>query len=283
MVVSETDILKNIEMMDRGAESIGTSITWHSLTHGGSWRPRNEDAHCISIESEGEASSRYILALADGLGSLHGGEIASQTAIKSINEEFHNWNGGSPDRFVVRAVRSANQEVYNAAHVNTELANMQTTVTAVAVEQDTLAVGHVGDCRLYRIRGDQIELLTRDHSFASDLLSLHLISPEQVRQHPERNRLTRTVGSSPLLHVDVIRRKIIPDDIFVLCCDGLWSEVPEDAIKNIVQNADPVRACEELIELVLKGDALDNITVIVFRIVKVGQRRSSLWQSFLRR
>ena len=112
---------------------------------------------------------------------------------------------------------------------------------------------------------------------------MRLISAEQVRQHPERNRLTRTVGSSPLLHVDITKERIIPNDVFILCSDGLWSEVPEDAIKKTVQEVDPAGACEGLIKLALKGEASDNITVIVFRIVKVNKRHFSSWRNLLKR
>lgn len=283
MAVSETDFLTKAEKSDRGTDTLGTSITWDSLTHEGSWRSRNDDSLCVEVEANGEKNSRYLMAVADGLGGFRRGDIASKTAIKTISEEFHRWNRGSADHFITRAIRTANQQVYDAAHMNPELANMQTTMTAVAVEQDMLVIGHVGDCRLYRVRGGQVELLTRDHSFAADLLRLHLISPEQVRQHPERNRLTRTVGSSPLLHVDVVRQGILPEDVFILCSDGLWSEVSEDAMKNAVQGSDPTRACEELIEQVLNGEAPDNITLIIFRIDRVRKHRFPFWPSLLRR
>jgi serine/threonine protein phosphatase PrpC len=282
MAASGTDVLTDMERMDRGTEGVGTSITWHSLTHPGSCF-KNDDAHCVEVEADGEATSRYLLTVADGLGGCRRGDIASQIAIKTITKEFHNWHGRSADRFVGRAVLSANQEVYDTPYVNYGLIHVETTVTAVAVEQDTMAIGHVGDCRLYRVRGGQAKLLTRDHSFAADMLRLHLITPEQVRQHPERNRLTRTVGSSPLLHVDVIRERIIPNDVFVLCSDGLWSEVAEDTMKNAVQDVDTTSACEKLVELALKGEACDNITVIVFRIVRVGRRTSPSWRCLLRR
>ena len=158
---------------------------------------------------------RHLLAVADGVGGHHGGATASRTALRAIMNEFLFWRGGSPERFISRAVRRANDEVFGEAHAHSELSNMQTTLTAVVLEHDTLAVGHVGDCRLYRSRRGHTELLTRDHTMASELLHLHLITPEQGLEHPGRHQLTRSLGSEPLLQIDVAKEKIMPGDTYL--------------------------------------------------------------------
>ena len=129
---------------------------------------------------------------------------------------------------------------------------MQTTVTAVVLEHDTLAVGHVGDCRLYRSRRGHTELLTRDHTMASELLHMHLITPEQGLEHPGRHQLTRSLGSEPLLQIDVAKDKIIPGDTYLICSDGLWSQTTQNDIEDILQNRVPDRACKEFVNLALK-------------------------------
>jgi serine/threonine protein phosphatase PrpC len=278
MVATETEALKSL---DGGTDSAGTSVAFHSLTHEGSWRSRNDDAYCTEVKANPRDGSSYLFAVADGLGGFRRGDVASQTAIQTLTSEFCNWQGGSGDRFLTRAIRDANQKVYDDAHADPDQANMQTTLTAVAIEQDRLTVGHVGDCRLYRIRDEQTQSLTRDHSFANDLLRLHLISPAQVLHHPERNRLTRTVGCWPILHIDIIREKILAGDTYILCCDGLWAEIPENEINALVHEKEPAQACQALLDVALKRGAPDNITLIVFRIDRVGKNHFSTWRGLL--
>jgi protein phosphatase len=139
----------------------------------------------------------------------------------------------------------------------------------VALEKESLSIGHVGDCRLYRVRKGHVTVLTKDHSQAAELLRLHLISPEEAPQHPGRHQLTRSVGSSPFLRVDLVKEKTNPGDSFILCSDGLWSEVSNDVIIDALLDKDIEKSLEELVGMVLKAGAPDNITGIVFRIRKM--------------
>jgi protein phosphatase len=143
---------------------------------------------------------------------------------------------------------------------------MQTTATVVALEKDSLAIGHVGDCRLYRVRNGRITLLTKDHSQAAELLRLRLISPEDALQHPGRHQLTRSVGSSPFLRVDLIKEKTNYGDSFVLSSDGLWSELEPLDIRDALLDEDIEKSLEQLVGMVFKAGAPDNLTAIIFRI-----------------
>ena len=187
----------------------------------------NEDAFCFISKD-----NRQLFAVADGLGGHRGGAIASEIAIDTIKNEFTKWNGKGDDHFVTKAIQKANMEVYNTAQTHPELFSMQTTATVVSLDNNSLAVGHVGDCRLYRVRNGHVAVLTKDHSQAAELLRLHLISEEESQQHPGRHQLTRSVGSSLFLRVDLIKEKVSPGDTYILCSDGLWSEVSNDAIKG---------------------------------------------------
>ena len=239
----------------------GDSVLCRAVTHRGLVRLHNEDAFCVLSKE-----NRSLFAVADGLGGHRGGNIASEMAIDTIKNEFTKWNGKSSDRFVVKAIQRANQEVFSTAHSHPELFSMQTTATAVALEKDSLAIGHVGDCRLYHVRKGRVTILTKDHSQAAELLRLHLISPEESQQHPGRHQLTRSVGSSPFLRVDLIKEKTNPGDSFILCSDGLWSEVSHDVIKDALLEEDIEKSLEQLVGMVLKVGAPDNLTAIVFRI-----------------
>ena len=128
---------------------ISKSVFCRAVTHRGLVRLHNEDAFCF-ISKE----NRTLFAVADGLGGHRGGAIASQIAIDTIKNEFANWNGRGNDHFVTKAIQNANMEVYNTAQTHPELFSMQTTATVVFLDNNSFAVGHVGDCRLYRIRKD---------------------------------------------------------------------------------------------------------------------------------
>ena len=245
-----------------GTESpVGDTILCRAVTHRGLVRLHNEDAFCV-VSKE----SRHLFAVADGLGGHRGGNIASEMAIDIVKNEFEKWNGKGKERFVVKTIQSANQEVFSTAQSHPELFNMQTTATVVALEKDSLAIGHVGDCRLYRVRNGRITLLTKDHSQAAELLRLRLISPEDALQHPGRHQLTRSVGSSPFLRVDLIKEKTNCGDSFILSSDGLWSELEPLDIRDALLDEDIEKSLEQLVGMVLKAGAPDNLTAIIFRI-----------------
>lgn len=111
-----------------------------------------------------------------------------------------------------------------------------------------------------------MELLTRDHTMAMDMLRLRMISPEQSAEHPGRHQLTRSVGADPFLRVDTVRERILPGDSYLLCTDGLWGQVGQDDIRKALQNGQPDAACQELLKLALNRGGPDNITIIAFRI-----------------
>jgi PPM family protein phosphatase len=263
----------------------GTRIMWYAITDNGLVRPQNEDAHVVDAVAAKDDTLRHLLAVADGVGGHHGGATASRMALRAIMSEFLFWRGGAPERLVSRSVRRANDAVFDGSHAQSDLSHMQTTLTAVVIEYDTLAVGHVGDCRLYRARKGHTALLTRDHTVASELLHLRLITEEQALEHPGRHQLTRSLGSEPFLQIDVVKEKIMVGDTYLLCSDGLWSQTTPYDIEDMLQNKVPDRACKELVNLALRRGAPDNITAIVFRITRVGSRPPSrpFWRSIMAR
>ena len=231
---------------------VGVIVTWRAITHQGLTRSQNEDAHWVTHVIEGktdtESSSRYVFAVADGLGGHRGGAIASRMALKAIKEEFHTWHGGGADRVVSRAMQNANQKIFCVAQTDPELfRKMQTTLTIAVLDNDSLVIGHVGDCRLYRMREDRIDQLTRDHTMASDMLQIHLISSEQASQHPGRRQLTRSVGGEPFMNADITHQKVQQGDTYLLCSDGLWSELTDEEIQSALKENDMSRGCEKLV------------------------------------
>jgi protein phosphatase len=269
----------------------GIIAKWRAITHQGLMRSQNEDAHSIAHsiipKTPTESASRYLFAVADGLGGHRGGAIASRIALKVIKNEFHKWPGDeTPDRLVSRAMQKANQRVFCVAQTNPELFHkMQTTLTVVVLNQDTLTIGHIGDCRLYRLREDRIKVLTRDHTMANDMLQMHLISPEQASQHPGRHQLTRSVGGEMFMNAEILCEQALPGDTYLLCSDGLWSELTKEEILTTVQENDVSSACEKLVRFALRGGAPDNVTAITFHIEMIGTCAAPQfsWRTIFRR
>jgi PPM family protein phosphatase len=283
--MGDNTVMKSI---DQTPTPIAVTVKWRVVTHKGLVRSQNEDAHYVAhkvdAKTEGKSTSRYLFAIADGLGGHKGGAVASRIALKAIKDEFTNWHGEAANHFVSRALKHANQEVFIAGNSQPKLfENMQTTLTAITLDHGSLTIGHVGDCRFYRIRNGSIKLLTRDHTMANDLLHLHLISHKQVQQHPGRHQLTRSVGGEPVLNVDIIREHILPDDTYLLCSDGLWSEISDEEIEIVMQENNIDTACGELVGLALKAGAPDNITAIIFRVETIGKEDASpfSWRTIL--
>ena len=133
-----------------------------------------------------------------------------------------------------------------------------------------LAVGHVGDCRLYRLRNNSAELLTRDHTMAMELMQLHLISPEQAAEHPGRYQLTRAVGGEPFLRIDTSREKVMHGDTYLLCSDGLWAQISADDLEQAMHEPDINKACDNLVQMALATGGPDNITAVMFHIDGTG-------------
>jgi serine/threonine protein phosphatase PrpC len=257
-----------------------TNVVSRAVTHRGLVRKRNDDSFCAEMDIKG----RYLLAVADGLGGHKSGSVASKMALEAVRREFHGWWNGSSAHFVGEAIKYANQEVFSAGHMRNEFSQMKTTVTAVVMEHNCLTVGHVGDCRLYRVRDGVTELLTRDHTMASDLIRLHLISSHANTEHPERHQLTRSVGAGPFLRIDVFKKEIRPGDAYLLCTDGLWSKMTLDDVRDVLACGNPEAACKDLMGLALKDGAPDNITAIVFQVESVSRRpsRTFSWRTLFR-
>ncbi len=138
-----------------------------------------------------------------------------------------------------RAMQNANQNIFCVAQSDPELfQKMQTTLTIVALDNDLLVIGHVGDCRLYRMRDGHIDQLTRDHTMASDMLKLHLLSSKQASEHPGRHQLTRSVGGDPFMNADITRQQV-PAGRYL-------PSLQRRFVVRTYRGGDPVRPCRRM-------------------------------------
>jgi serine/threonine protein phosphatase PrpC len=227
-------------------------------------REKNEDSMLID-----PTVGLYVVC--DGMGGHVGGQVASQLAVATISEVVRSDappGEGEPDKLVT-AIKSANNAVFAKAKADPSLHNMGTTVVAIRQEEDLLHLCHVGDSRIYRLRQQQLEQVTRDHS----LINLYEDNPELAARFgpPNSNVIVRAVGLRAEVEVD--HRVIATEagDMYLLCCDGLtdmgddWmlKEMMSDAVEGSIDEA-----CESLVRAALSNGGVDNTTVILLRILE---------------
>jgi PPM family protein phosphatase len=236
-----------------------------ALSHPGTERGDNEDS-CVSHREGDECG---LVAVADGVSSYDGGEIASQRATEVLVRSFTEQGPTvTTMKRLVRAVQQANIEIYDTAVVVPQLRRMCTTLTALVVYKGEAVAAHVGDSRLYLIREEQILQLTKDHTVAAERASLGLISKERLRNHPDRCVLTRSVGRELIVGVDRITRELLQDDVLIVCSDGLYNSLDEAEFPRIVGNLDANSGCHALIDAANSIGAFDNVTAAMVRIIR---------------
>lgn len=231
-------------------------------------RPHNEDSWGRRTALSGPARSRGTLfAIADGLGGHAGGEIASALAVEALLEHYVSpFAPARPAPALQEAMRLAHLRVLQHALAHPELNGMQTTLTALALAGQHAFIAHVGDGRVYRLRGTEFRLLTSDHSEAAELLRRGLIAPARVREHPGRYVLTRALGAGLPPRPEFTRLPLQEDDTFVLCTDGLWGVLDDEEMRAVVAAHPPDAACAHLIGMANDRGGEDNITVQIVRV-----------------
>jgi protein phosphatase len=210
-----------------------------------------------------------LVAVADGVSSYDGGEVASQRATEVVVRSFKEQGPGvTTMKRLVRAVQQANIEIYDTAVVVPQLRRMCTTLTALVLDRGEALAAHVGDSRLYLIREGQILQLTKDHTVAAERASFGLMSKERLRNHPDRCVLTRSVGRELIVGVDRITRELVQDDVLIVCSDGLYNSLDETEFPRVVEGQDAAGGCRALIDAANSIGALDNVTAAMVRITR---------------
>jgi protein phosphatase len=232
-------------------------------------REVNEDSGlAVTPHDPAELASKGVLVLvADGMGGHAAGEVASRLAVDTIRTAYYRSPDG-PRAALVNAFELANRAIYDAARKDQRLAGMGTTCTGLAVHGGHAACAHVGDSRLYLVRGGQIYTMTEDHSAVRDLVKRGLLSAADARHHEERNVILRALGTRPRVEVaswdDPL--PVRAGDGFVVCSDGLHDLVEAEELLEAVEQLDPAGACDRLVHLARERGGYDNITVAVLRV-----------------
>ena len=235
------------------------------FTDTGMVRPHNED--CILVD----AGHGFAL-LADGLGGYNAGEVASGMVVSLVAEGLRTQTAIDPVGLLKREVEKANAVIFEASLRKPACAGMGTTLVAAVFSDHHVTVAHVGDSRLYRLRAGRFEQLTRDHSLMQDQIDSGFISRMAARLSPHRSLLTKALGTEPLVEIELGVFDTLPEDLYLLCSDGL-TEMLEDAdISRTLatwQGNLPV-AAQRLIQIANENGGLDNVSVILVQIAATG-------------
>jgi len=246
-------------------------VSAFGLTDVGRRRESNEDDFLLE-------PGRGVYAVADGMGGHAAGEIASRLAIETLQEVLQRRD--TPGRpmsaedaaeWLRGAVVEANRRICDSIRLHEERRGMGTTVVALVHSGEEAVVGHVGDSRMYLLRGGELLRMTSDHSWVNEQVKLGLMNDDTAQRHPMRNIVTRALGSRPDVLVDLTSLQIRPGDVFLLCSDGLNTMLADDQIHAVMlaHRHDPEAACRSLVEEANRHGGDDNVTVVVACVAEV--------------
>ncbi len=237
-------------------------------------RQGNEDSFCVEPEL-----GLYVVA--DGMGGHAAGEVASRLGVETIREWMAKSLGGADvalvglpmatcsrqANFLLSSIRLANRVIFDAAQGRREYAGMGTTVVSVLAVDDHVALAHVGDSRIYRIREDGITQLSRDHSLVQQQVENGIISPEEAHASQYRHLITRALGLKESVEVDLVEQPALPGDLLLLCSDGLSDLLEDEEMLAIVQEqgGDLEKACQCLVDRANYKGGDDNITALLIQ------------------
>lgn len=213
-----------------------------------------------------------LFVVADGMGGAQAGEVASRIAVESFQSGLP--DDSHPELELAALAHAANTRIHELSHSNAEQAGMGTTLTAVYVGQEEVAIAHVGDSRAYCLRDGQLLRLTDDHSLVDELMRQGRLTPEEAVEHPQRSVITRALGPEGMVEVDTRSFRARPGDVYLLCSDGLTTMVAEEQIAAALLAHPRLRdAGEALIAAANQAGGRDNITVVLIRLeeVQVGE------------
>jgi serine/threonine protein phosphatase PrpC len=236
-----------------------------ALSDVGRQRQGNEDSFL-------ERSPLFVVA--DGMGGARAGEVASRMAV----EQFDHADGADmpPEQQLAEVAKGANRKIHAMAQEDSAYAGMGTTFTAALVSGREIAIGHVGDSRLYRFRDGELERLTHDHSLVEEFVRQGKLTPEEAEVHPQRSIITRALGPEPDVEVDTYTHTGRDGDVYLINSDGLTGMINEEQVAEILRGRESLEdAAEKLVAAANENGGKDNITVVLFRLGSDGEDEES--------
>jgi len=248
-------------------------------TNVGKVREINQDS-MLSMQLTMNECSEYtqplLFIVADGMGGVADGEVASSLAIRLVSKHVatslldRNCPFPLNTSILSEAVEKANLEIYNYSQEEPSRKGMGSTITAALLIGNRLIIAHVGDTRAYIMNNKNIRQLTEDHSLIGRLLKMGQLTPEEAKNSPQKNLIYRALGTNPQVDVDIYEEQLKEGDTVLICCDGLWDYFPEDELHKMVSRSkDFDKTTKKLIDLANERGGKDNITVIIFQLVSI--------------
>ena len=241
-----------------------------SLTDVGLQRADNEDSLLYwEPDTDQEFRRKGRLAIvADGMGGYEGGQEASRIAVETVRHLYDRDFAGDPQAALLNAFLAAHETIQRYAFEHPQFHGMGTTCTALAIVDRQLYFAHVGDSRLYLVRGESSSRLTRDHSYVGRLVENGIVRSEDAESHPQRHILTAALGSGHEIFPQVSEQPITleENDVLILCTDGLWGVVGDQDLGRTARTRPLSDACMKLVRMALERGGPDNVTVQLLRV-----------------
>lgn len=237
------------------------------ITNTGAVRQQNQD----SYHTEYTEPDVALCLVCDGMGGARAGNVASKLAVDTFlqtarDRTVDQWRS-EPEALLNFAAEQANQAVHFRAGIDAGCQGMGTTMVAALVVEQMAYLLNVGDSRAYLVREDGIARLTRDHSVVEDLVMRGEITAEQARLHPQKNLITRALGSEQNLRADLYRQPMVPGDVLMLCSDGLSNLMDDqELLYEVIHGGELESCCQRLLDIVLTRGAPDNVTVVLLQL-----------------
>lgn len=229
-------------------------------------RIANEDAFKYGTFDDGTSWA----VVCDGMGGVHGGKIASSTAIDIVSQKIckcynPSMSITSVENLLLSSITTANCIVFDRGAGDSELEGMGTTIVAVIIKNGEACIAHVGDSRAYKISDGKLSLITKDHSLVQEMLDLGQITQTEFENHPRKNIITRAMGVEEKIEIEFNTVDFHKDDVLLLCSDGLSGLVKKDELLEIYNNSDFSTLSDKYIEAANDNGGVDNITVVVMK------------------
>jgi protein phosphatase len=230
-------------------------------------RTRNANQDYVFCEENAVGSFPNLFIVADGMGGHKAGDTASRMCVEEVVSQIEKSTKVTPIGIFEQAVSAANQKVFQASLSDKELDGMGTTIVAAVVLGNTVYVINVGDSRLYAYQ-DTLRQVTVDHSLVEEMVQSGKIHKEDMRTHPNKNIITRALGTNRDVKADCFEIEVNEGDVLLLCSDGLSNMLEDEMIKKIIENhkQDMKAAAEKLVEAANEAGGKDNISVVLIRI-----------------
>ena len=241
------------------------NYTFCTKTDPGRARDNNEDSVAYDENTR-------LAVLADGMGGYNAGEIASGMATAFIKSEMSRWlteaGSNAKPKEIRRAleicVENANRSIYNAANSNTQYSGMGTTLVVAAFQGDKVLIGHIGDSRCYRLRGNSFQQITKDHSLLQEQIDAGLLTQEQAATSSYKNLVTRALGVDDAVALDLTEHEVEAGDLYLMCSDGLSDMVDDEEIAGIVNGDQGLEeVADKLVSVANEHGGRDNISVLL--------------------